>query len=151
MFTQAFVLATQTLMLVWWYSVKDMLARVIVVSFVTATMLLVILLQTTTPSTIGPLGILIVFILMYMSVLGVLTFLLFWGSRSLTRLSRGMVTRRPVQPLSLGRAYYFSSVLALAPVMFVGMQSVGQVSVSDVFLIVLFTTMTCVYIAKRTS
>lgn len=151
MFTQAFVLATQTLMLVWWYSVKDMLARVIVISFVTATMLLVILLQTTTPSTIGPLGILIVFILMYVSVLGVLTFLLFWGSRSLARLSRSMVTRRPVQPLSLGRAYYFSSVLALAPVMFVGMQSVGQVSVSDVFLIVLFTTMTCVYIAKRTS
>ena len=151
MFTQAFVLATQTLMLVWWYSVKDMLARVIVVSFVTATMLLVILLQTTTPSTIGPLGILIVFILMYVSVLGVLAFLLFWGSRSLARLSRGMVTRRPVQPLSLGRAYYFSSVLALAPVMFVGMQSVGQVSVSDVVLIVLFTTMTCVYIAKRTS
>jgi hypothetical protein len=131
--------------------VKDMLARIIVVSFVTATMLLVILLQTTTPSTIGPLGILIVFILMYVSVLGVLTFLLFWGSRSLARLSRGMVTRRPVQPLGLGRAYYFSSVLALAPVMFVGMQSVGQVSVSDVFLIVLFTTMTCVYIAKRTS
>lgn len=128
-----------------------MLARVIAVSFVTATMLLVILLQTTTPSTIGPLGILIVFILMYVSALGVLTFLLFWGSRSLERLSRRAVTRRPVQPLSLGRAYYFSSVLALVPVMFIGMQSVGKVSVSDVLLIVLFTTMTCIYIAKRTS
>jgi hypothetical protein len=128
-----------------------MLARVIAVSFVAATMLLIILLQTTTPSTIGPLGILIVFILMYLSALGVLTFLLFWGSRGLERLSRSAVTRRPVRPLGLGRAYYFSSVLALVPVMFIGMQSVGKVSVSDVLLIVLFTTMTCIYIAKRTS
>lgn len=128
-----------------------MLARVITVSFVAATMLLVILLQTTTPSTIGPLGILIVFILMYVSALGVLTFLLFTGSRVLARISRSVVTRRPVQPLSLGRAYYFSSVLALAPVMFIGIQSVGKVGVSDIALIVLFVTISCIYIAKRTS
>ncbi len=138
-------------MLIWWYSVKDMLARVIAISFIAATMLLIILLQTTTPSTIGPLGILIVFILMYLSVLSVLTFLLFWGSRGLARLSRQAVTRRPVRPLTLGRAYYFSSVLALAPVMFVGMQSVGKVSISDVMLIIVFTTITCIYIAKRTN
>lgn len=128
-----------------------MLARVIAISFVAATMLLIILLQTTTPSTIGPLGILIVFILMYVSALGVLTFLLFMGSRLIARASRGVVTRRPVQPLSLGRSYYFSSVLALAPVMVIGMQSVGKVGVSDVALIVLFMTISCIYIAKRTS
>jgi hypothetical protein len=128
-----------------------MLARVIAISFVAATMLLVILLQTTTPSTIGPLGILVVFILMYVSALGVLTFLLFTGSRLLARVSRTIVTRRPAQPLGLGRAYYFSSVLALAPVMFIGMQSVGKVGVSDVALIILFMTISCIYIAKRTS
>ena len=55
-----------------------MLGRAIAISMVGAIVLLAVLLQTTTPATIGPLGILFVFILLYVSVLGVLTFLLFW-------------------------------------------------------------------------
>lgn len=127
-----------------------MLGKVLGISFVTATMLLIILLQTTTPTTIGPLGILIVFILMYVSVLGVLTFLLFWSSYYVAKMSSSVTVKRPPQRLSLVRSYYFSSVVALGPVMLVGMQSVGQVGVYEVGLIFLFITISCVYIAKRT-
>jgi hypothetical protein len=55
--------------------VGNMLGRVITISVVIAVVVLAIVLHISQPSTVGPLGILIVFILMYVSVLGVLTFL----------------------------------------------------------------------------
>lgn len=128
-----------------------MLGRILTISVTVALMLLVILLQTTTPATIGPLGILLVFVLMYVSVLCVLTFLLFFVSKVVAKISSSVTVRRPLQPLSLTRSYYFSSVIALAPVMLIGMQSVGEVSFYEVVLIVVFIAISCVYIAKRTT
>jgi hypothetical protein len=128
-----------------------MLGRFLAISLSIAVMSLIILLQTTTPATIGPLGILIVFILMYVSVLCVLTFLLYVSSGVVGRLSSSVALKRPLQRLSLGKSYYFSSVIALAPVMLIGMQSVGEVSFYEVMLIILFVAISCVYIAKRTS
>jgi hypothetical protein len=130
--------------------VGNMLGRVVAISMVGAIVLLAMLLQTTTPATIGPLGILLVFILLYTSVLGVLTFLLFGCSRVIAKLIATLAIHKTIRPLSLSRSYYYSSVLALAPVLFVGMQSVGEVSVYDVLLVVLFATIACIYIAKRT-
>jgi hypothetical protein len=117
---------------------------------VSATVLLVMLLQTTTPATIGPLGILLVFILLYVSVLGVLTFLLFGCGKVAKKILATLNIRMTIEPLSLGRSYYYSSVLALTPVLFIGMQSVGEVSIYDVFLVSLFAVIACIYIAKRT-
>jgi hypothetical protein len=127
-----------------------MLGRILAVSLTIAVMLLIIVLQTTTPVTIGPLGILFVFILMYVSVLCALTFLLYGLSAVAVRLSSSVTVKRPLQRLSLGRSYYFSSVIALAPVMLIGMQSVGEVSFYEVALIILFVVISTVYIAKRT-
>jgi len=128
-----------------------MLGRAIAISMVGAIVLLAVLLQTTTPTTIGPLGILFVFILLYVSVLGALTFLLFGCSRIISKLASSIIVRKStIQPLPLGRGYYYSSVLALAPVLFIGMQSVGEVSIYDVVLVVLFVVIACIYIAKRT-
>lgn len=126
-----------------------MLGRIISVSVAVAVLSLAVLLSTTTPTTIGPLGILIVFILMYITALGVLTFLISGGSRLIVRISRSFTVKRPFRPLTLGRAYYFSSVIALAPVMFIGLQSVGEVGFYDVALVVMFVTIACVYIARR--
>lgn len=133
-----------------WYS-ESMLGRILTISVTVALMLLVILLQTTTPATIGPLGILLVFVLMYVSVLCVLTFLLFFISKVVAKISSSVTVKRPLQPLSLTRSYYFSSVIALAPVMLIGMQSVGEVSFYEVVLIIVFIVISCVYIAKRTT
>lgn len=120
-------------------------------SIVLAAVILALILQTSTPSNAGPLGILIVFLLMYVLVLGVLTFVIFWGSRAWSRIVRLIVPKRPIRPLTLVRSYYFSSVIGLAPVIFVGMQSVGEVGFYDVLLVVLFVSVACFYIAKRTA
>ncbi len=128
-----------------------MLGRVISVSVVLAVVILFVLLQTTTPSSAGPLGILLVFISIFMLVLGVLTFLIFWGSKVLVRLLRVILPKTPRRPVSLVRSYYFSSVLSLAPVIFIGMQSVGEVGFYDVLLVLLFIFVGCFYVAKRTA
>ncbi len=128
-----------------------MLKRVISFGTVISVALLTAMLYMTTPVEAGPLGILFVFILMYMSALGMLTFLLFGVSRLVAKLSRSFTVRRPLQRLSFQRSYYFASVLALVPVMFIGMQSVGRVGVYEIILITLFATISCVYIAKRTT
>lgn len=129
----------------------NMLSRVVVISVAVAIAILAIILHTTQPSTVGPLGILVVFILMYVSVLGVLTFLLYTISRIISKVSASFTVKKPIRPLSLGRSYYFSSVIALAPVMLIGMQSVAEVEIYDVLLIVIFVVIACVYISKRTS
>lgn len=128
-----------------------MLGKVIAFSVIAATIALVGLLLTTEPAAVGPVGILIVFVLMYVSTLGVVTFLLYGGSRMVSRIASYFTVKKPIHLLSLRRSYYFSSVIALAPVMIIGMQSVGGVGVYELLLIGLFELIACIYIAKRTN
>jgi hypothetical protein len=131
--------------------VRNMLGKVVTISSIVAMLLLAILLYTTAPATAGPLGILIVFILMYVSALGVLTFFLYGASRVVARLSRSITVKRPLETISFSRSYYFSSVIALVPVMFIGMKSVGEVGVYEILLVMTFAVIACIYIAKRTN
>ena len=111
--------------------------------------LLAVLVETTNPTKTGPLGILAVFILLYTSVLGVLTYLFMLGSKLLVRTSRIVKTRIPLQPISVLHAYYYASIVALAPVMLIGMLSVGDMGVREVLLVVVFEVVACLYIKKR--
>lgn len=126
-----------------------MLKKSIIISIVVSIIALSAILQTTTPTTIGPLGILVVFILIYITALGVLTFLLKGGNYAAIKIGKLLSLRRPVQRMTLGRAYYFSSVIALAPVMLVGVQSVTDIGIYDITLVALFTVIACVYVGKR--
>lgn len=127
-----------------------MLGKIVAIMLSIAIILLAILTQLTKPATIGPLGIFFVFTLMYVSVLGILTFLLFGVSRLFRKMITTLNIKKSVGVLSLRRSYYFSSVLALAPVIFIGLQSVGEIGVYELFLIALFVSIACVYIAKKT-
>lgn len=126
-----------------------MLGRVIVLSSVAAAVLLVIILQTTSPSTIGPVGLLAVFFLFYVVILGLVTWLLWLASKSMAYIGRRIMTRRPPQSLSLSKAYYFSSVIALAPVMMLAMQSIGSLGLYEIILIIVFLGVGILYISKR--
>ena len=147
------MLATRALFifdLILMYS-ENMLKRVLSLSLIGSIGILAILVQTTTPSTIGPVGVLIVFILLYVGVLSALTFVLYKASQLIAKASRLVVAKKPVSALSFTRSYYFSSVLSLAPVMIIGMQSVGEVGAYDVLLVGAFVAVACLYVAKRTA
>jgi hypothetical protein len=112
--------------------------------------MLFVLLTTTTPSTAGPLGILSFFICMYIAALGVLTFLFQGASLLLAKLSP--MKRRKIIPggLSLKKAYYYASVLALVPIMLLAMQSVGEIGMYQLLLVGFFTFIAWLYVANRT-
>ncbi len=88
------------------------------------------------------------FVLIYVLALGVLTFLLF-GLNTLSRrlTNRGQAHLRST--MTLQRAYLYASVLALAPVMIVGMRSIGQAGGYEVALVVIFEVVACFYITKQ--
>lgn len=122
-----------------------MLGKVLALSTLLAFVFLSALLQSTSPSTIHPVGILFVFILLYMLALGVLTFCLF----SISRIVISVGNNKPEEAMTLQQAYYYASVLALAPVMLLGARSIGRTGAYDIVLIMLFEGIACFYISKR--
>jgi hypothetical protein len=126
-----------------------MLEKIVAITTVTSLCLLAVLLNITAPTTIGPLGILAVFILGYLSSLGVMTYFLYSFSRLIAHLGAAFTVKRPLQPIAFRHAYYYSTVVAAAPIMLIGLQSVGSVGVYELLLVLVFIVIGCVYITKR--
>jgi hypothetical protein len=126
-----------------------MLQRVIAIITIVSLCLLTLMLVTTTPATAGPFGLLLIFLTAYLTSLGLISFFLYGISRIVVYAMAGFTLRRPMQVMPFRRAYYFSTILAAAPVMLVGLQSVGSIGIYEFLLVVIFEVIGCVYIAKR--
>lgn len=111
--------------------------------------LLIVLLNITTPATAGPFGILAIFIFTYLSLLGVVAYFLYKTSRLISYLSTLFITRKPFEALTFRRSYYYSTIIAAAPVILIGSQSVGTVSIYEIILVLFFVVIGCLYISKR--
>lgn len=128
-----------------------MLAKILLFTAVASSALLFILLHTTTPWSAGAGGILGAFVLAYLFAVSILSFCVYGLSRILVRSSRTVTVRKPLEALSLKQSYYYASVLGLAPVMVISMQSVGTLGVYEICLIMLLVLIGCVYVSKRTA
>lgn len=126
-----------------------MFGRLIGIMGVIAALVLLFFVTITTPTQAGPLGILVVFLCLYVMVFSAVTFFIFGVQHLIVKLSSPFTARKPLQPMSLSKAYYLSSVLSLGPVMLLGMQSVGGIGGYELALVALFMVIGCVYIAKR--
>ena len=126
-----------------------MVGKAIGIITIIAIVFLFIVVNVTSPSTSGPIGILAVFFLLYISLTGIITGLLLLVNRIAVRVSSSVKTRRPVARLTLKRAYYFASVIALGPVMLVGMGSVGKAGLVEFLLVVAFVVIGLFYVEKR--
>jgi len=104
---------------------------------------------TTTPSQVGAPGILAVFMLIYATILCLLTFLLWIGQRIMYRIGRPLHMFRRSSTLSLKRSYYYASVLALGPVIIISLQAVGGIGLYEIGLVCLFLFLGCVYVSRR--
>src|SRR5680860_120108 len=127
-----------------------MFKKIILLITTVSLCLLIVLLNVTTPATAGPFGILIIFIFAYFSSIGLMTNFLYWISRLITHLSTGIVTRKPFEPLTLRRSYYYSTVIAAAPIMLIGLQSVGTVGFYEFLLVFIFIIIGCLYTVSYT-
>jgi len=126
-----------------------MLQRIIALITVVSLCLLALMLVLTTPASAGPFGLLLIFISAYLASLGLISFFLYGASRLFAYAASTMTVRKPIKPIAFKRAYYYSTVLAAAPVMLIGLQSVGAVGIYEFILVVIFEVIGCVYITKR--
>jgi hypothetical protein len=126
-----------------------MLKKVIAIITIISAIILAVLLNATAPATAGPFGILALFICAYLFLLGLMTYVLAVVSRLIARLSIVFTVKRPIAALPFRRAYYFSTIVAAAPIMLIGLQSVGAVTIYEFLLVLLFVVIGCLYIAKR--
>jgi len=103
----------------------------------------------TSPATAGPFGLLVIFITAYLTFVGLISFFLFGINRLILMVSSGMTVRKPLRKMEFRRAYYFSTVLAAAPVMLIGLQSVQSIGIYEVLLVIIFEVVACVYVGRR--
>ena len=132
------------------YSKNRMLIRILTIATISSIFLLILLLSLTAPSSAGPVVILFAFILFYLSLLGIVTFLLYTGAHFIYFLVQLFTNRIIRTKLSIRRAYLYATVIATLPMMAVGLYSVGGVKWYELILIALFGLIGIVYIARRT-
>lgn len=126
-----------------------MLPRIIATISLVSLCALSAMLTFTSPSTAGPFGLLVIFITAYLSFMGLISFFLFGISHLVANLLKGAAAKKPMRPMEFRKAYYLSTVLAAAPVMLIGLQSVHQVGIYEFALVILFEIIACVYVSKR--
>lgn len=128
-----------------------MLTRIMVSVTGISALMLIVLLFTTNPANGGPLVILGFFVFLYLTALGVLTFLFHFLSKVISRLLPRRQGIRTTEAMTFHRAYYYSSVVALVPIMFIAIQTVGEVGIYQVLLIFFFAVTAWIYVSNRTS
>jgi 4-hydroxybenzoate polyprenyltransferase len=128
---------------------KDMLAKVITLGTLIAATLLATIFTSVSLSSSSVGIILAVFFLLYVVLVGAMA----WGgyvlNRLVVRFSQGITLRKPAQRISLQHAYYLSSVLALGPIILLGMNTVAKVGIYDIILVLLFVSIGLFYVQKR--
>lgn len=126
-----------------------MLRIILSITTVVSLCLLTVLLNVTTPATAGPFGILAIFFFAYMLSLGVVTFFIYWTSRIVAHMSAGLITRKPLEAMTLKNSYYYSTIIAAVPILLIGLQSVGAIGFYEFILVSVFVIIGCLYISKR--
>ena len=116
-----------------------MYMRALPVASLLSVAVLLVMLNFTTPSGIGPVGVLLFFGLVYLVMLGVMT-----GGVILFRKIAGHKG-----DLSHKERLY-GAILAFAPIMLLLAQSLGSISIFTVMLTVIFVMLGCFLVAKRT-
>ena len=129
--------------------ITEMLPRILATISLASLCVLSLMLTFTSPATAGPFGLLVIFITAYLTFVGLISFFLFGINRLIMMVSKGMTLRKPFQPMQFRRAYYYSTVLAAAPVMLIGLQSVRSIGMYEIILVIIFEVVACLYVTKR--
>lgn len=126
-----------------------MFGRILTVVTLAAAIILSLIIQSSSPATIGPVGLLAVFFLLYVIFVGVFTWLLYGLSLLISYVLKPIVLKRPLHSLPISHAYYYASVAALIPIILSAIQSVSRVGIYEVILITVFLVISIFYIRKR--
>lgn len=112
--------------------------HLVLISSLLATAILLILLNFTTPTEVGPFGVLVFFATFYVLMFGVATL----AVRLFGRLA-GKQRRN--------KDYLYAAVVAFGPIMLMLAQSLGGVSFLTLLLVAVFVFLGCFLVSKRVS
>lgn len=131
-----------------WYDVS-MEIKIPVSILVLSAIVIAAVVNITSPSDMGPFGILLFFASAYGFFMGLFYVLLFFLKRVTLRLNISPAKKAGIETVTSLRLYYYSTVIALFPVIYIGMQSMGSVGIFEMALLVLFEILACFFVYKR--
>lgn len=105
----------------------------------------------TDPVKVGPAGVLLAFLLVYILCVWVsflvLSIGLSWVSRLFLKKKGGLLSKE----FSIGtkKAYYIATIISFVPVIFLAMRSFSELRVLDVGLVVAFVALAVFFVVKR--
>lgn len=122
--------------------------RILSISIVLSLIVIILILNLTSPAGAGPLGILVLFLCAYTFLVGAISWAIYFISRFVSKISYTLAVRKPIGSLSFKKSYYFSTFIALAPIILTGLHSVGAGSFYGYILVSIFEVIGVVYISK---
>jgi hypothetical protein len=116
----------------------------IILSGTGAFILLVSLMNAFSPDQFVPIGALTIFLLIYVVcfALSFVVYSLFAGLFSM------LITKRLVTSDSY-RVYFYLAIISMAPVVMLAIQSIRDITIAEISLIMLFCILICFYISRR--
>lgn len=118
-----------------WYN-EVMPRRLVPISSLLAAVVLLAMLNFTTPTEVGPLGVLVFFTTFYVLMFGIALVLV----RFFARLTRSQLGKKE---------YVYGAVVAFGPIMLMLAQSMGSMSWLTVGLTVVFVVLGCFLVSKK--
>ena len=101
--------------------------------------------QTTAPSKVGPASVVVVFVLIYIFLTCILTLLLIFINKIVTK-HKSEPSKRSADDMY---TLMYGAVLALAPTVIVAVQSIGQIQAGTYVLITLFVLLALLYVRHQ--
>lgn len=116
-------------------------------------LILLLVMNRSDPVSTGPGGILLVFIIIYLMIASLLFVTLHWGVNFVTGQVAKRGTRVSMRSYRVGvrKAYYIASAVAFGPVLLLALNSVRQLQVTDILLVVALLSLAIFYFIKRES
>ena len=123
--------------------------KVAVMVGVSMAIIVALILSMTNPTAVGPLGVLAFFACAYLFFVCLFFVLIVLVQRITARFVREKNQIQLTNMSSNNKSYYYSTVVALVPVICIGMQSVGGAGLFEIILLLLFEVLACFYVYKR--
>lgn len=98
----------------------------------------------TSPLQVGPAGILLVFVLFYVFASSILFDLIFFSGKAWNKMSGKSF-------LSARTSYFVASAIALGPVFMVALNTLGQLGIVEIILVMVLIAVACFYIVRRSN
>ena len=122
--------------------------RIAIIVGVSMAIIIALILNMTNPTTAGLLGVLAFFACMYLFSVG-LFYVFIVLAQKIAAIFFGKKNQIQSVNTSGKKSYYYSTVIALVPPIYVGMQSVGDAGLFEMILLLLFELLACFYVYKR--